>query len=256
LIKRSGSAPKQWWRTVKLVIGFEGTRYEGWQSQKKDRTIQEIFEKILAKILKEKTHLASSSRTDSGVHALGLVAHFKTKNPLADPKIKHALNFYLPRDILVHSAKTVPDSFHARFGAKSKRYRYDIWNNPTRPLFEAPFVLWYPHRLRIALMRKAASYVKGRHDFSAFKDRGDEKENSVRMIKRIVIKKNKELIRVEIEADGFLRHMIRVIIGTLIDVGRGKISPQRVKSILHSKDRSKAGPTAKALGLTLIRVKY
>ena len=253
---RTASPLTHLWRTVKLVIGFEGTRYEGWQSQKKDRTIQEVFEKILARILKEKTHLASSSRTDSGVHALGLVAHFKTKNPLSDPKIKHALNFYLPRDILVYSAKTVPDSFHARFHAKSKRYRYDIWNSPTRPLFEAPFVLWYPHRLHIALMRKAVSYLKGRQDFSAFKDRGDEKESSVRTIKRIVIKKNRELIRIEIEADGFLRHMIRIITGTLIDVGREKISPQRVKSILHSKERSKAGPTAKALGLTLVEVKY
>lgn len=243
-------------RTVKLLIGFIGTRYEGWQSQKKDRTIQEVFEKILAKILKEKTHLASSSRTDSGVHALGLVAHFKTKNPLSDSKIKHALNFYLPRDILVHSAKTVPDSFHARFHAKSKLYRYDIWNSPTRPLFETPFVLWYPHGLSVDLMRQAASYLKGRQDLSAFKDRGDEKENSVRTVKRIVIKKNKELIRIEIEADGFLRHMIRIIVGTLIDVGRGKIPPQKVKSILHSKNRSAAGPTAKALGLTLVRVRY
>lgn len=253
---RAASPLTHLWRTVKLVIGFEGTRYEGWQSQRKDRTIQEVFEKILARILKEKTHLASSSRTDSGVHALGLVAHFKTKNSLSDHKIKHALNFYLPRDILVHSAKTVPNSFHARFHAKSKRYRYDIWNSPTRPLFEAPFVLWYPHGLSLALMRQAASYLKDRHDFIAFKDRGDEKENSVRTIKRIVIKKNKELIRIEIEADGFLRHMIRIIVGTLIEVGRGKISPRKVKNILHSKDRSQAGPTAKAQGLTLVRVRY
>ena len=244
------------WRTVKLTIGFIGTRYEGWQSQKKDRTIQEVFEKILARILKEKTHLVSSSRTDSGVHALGLVTHFKTKSQLPDTKIKHALNYYLPRDILVSSAKTVPGAFHARFQAKSKLYRYDIWNSATRPLFQAPFVLWYPHSLDIALMRRAVSYLKGKHDFSAFRDRGDEEENAARTVKRLTIKKQKELIRIEIEGDGFLRHMIRIIVGTLIEVGRKKIPPQKLKEILLSKHRSHAGPTAKALGLTLVRVRY
>lgn len=245
-------------RTVKLIIGFEGTRYEGWQSQRKnDKTLQEIFEKILKKVLKEKTSVISSSRTDSGVHALGLVAHFKTQNPLPDEKIKNALNFYLPRDVVVHSAQTISDGFHARFQAKSKIYRYQIWNHDTRPLFERPFVLWHPEPLDISQMKKGAAHLVGRHDFSAFRFAGGEDErNPARTLKKISIRKEKHLILMDIEADGFLRHMVRIIVGTLMEVGRGKMAPTGVRVALQSKDRTKAGPTAKALGLTLVQVKY
>ncbi len=243
-------------RTVRLTIGFQGTRYEGWQSQKKGNTVQEIFEKYLQKILKEKTDLISSSRTDSGVHALGLVAHFSTSSKLPDQKIKHALNFYLPRDIVVHSTQTATHRFHARYHARSKIYRYDIYNKKTRPLFEAPYVLWHPDFLDVRAMSKAAVYLKGKHDFSTFHDKGDDKKSSVRTIKRLTIRRTKGLIRIEIEADGFLRHMVRVIAGTLIEVGRKKIAPEKVKDILHSKDRSQAGPTAKPHGLMLVKVKY
>ena len=243
-------------RTVRLVIGFQGTRYEGWQSQKKGNTVQEIFEKHLKKILKEDTCLISSSRTDSGVHALGLAAHFRTSSKLPDPKIKQALNFYLPRDMVVYSAKTVLQGFHARYHAKSKVYRYEIWNQSTRPLFEAPFVLWVPRALSAALMKKAAAHIKGRHDFSAFHDKGDDKKSFIRTVKRLSVKKTKGILCVEIEANGFLRHMVRVIVGTLIEVGRKRLVPHKIQEILHSKDRSKAGPTAKAHGLTLIKVRY
>jgi tRNA pseudouridine38-40 synthase len=243
-------------RTVKLVIGFQGTRYEGWQSQKKGNTVQEIFEKFLKKILKEETDLISSSRTDSGVHALGLVAHFKTKSALPDQRIKEALNFYLPKDILVHSAKTMPADFHARYHAKSKLYRYDIWNRPTRPLFESPFVLWYPYPLDVKRMKEAAVHFKGKHDFSSLQDKGDEKKNFVRTIKRLSIRKEIGVIRIEVEADGYLRHMVRVLVGTLMEAGRKKISPKNISQILRSKDRSQAGPTAKPHGLMLVKVKY
>lgn len=243
-------------RVVKLVLGFQGTRYEGWQSQKKGNTVQEILEKLLKKILREDVDLISSSRTDSGVHALGLVAHFKTKSILPDAKIKKALNYYLPKDILVHSARTMPESFHARYHAKSKIYRYVIWNQPTRPLFEAPFVLWHPWPLDLKRMRQAARFIKGRRDFSAFQDKGDEKKNFVRNVKRLTVKKEKGVIRIEIEADGFLRHMVRVIAGTLLEAGRKKLAPKDVPQILRSKDRSKAGPTAKPHGLMLVKVMY
>ena len=243
-------------RVIRLLIGFIGTNYKGWQNQKKGNTIQEIFEKHLKRILKEKVSLISSSRTDSGVHALGLVAHFQTGSKLSDPKIKQALNFYLPRDIVVYSAKTVSRGFHARYHAKSKVYRYDIWNKPTRPLFEAPFVLWRPRILSVPLMKKAAALIKGRHDFSAFHDKGDDKKNFVRTVKRLSVHKTRGIVRIEIEADGFLRHMVRVIVGTLIEVGRERVAPQKIKDIFQSRDRSKAGPTAKAHGLTLVKVKY
>ena len=243
-------------RTVRLLIGFEGTRYEGWQSQRKDRTIQEAFEKILHRLFKEKTDLISSSRTDSGVHALGLVAHFRTGSRLPDRKIKDALNFYLPKDILVRSAKTVDGRFHARYSAKSKIYRYDIWRSTTRPLREAPYALWHPGPLDLDRMRKAARYLLGTHDFSAFQDGGENGKGTVRTLKAIRILKKTPLIRVEVEGNGFLRHMVRVLVGTLIEVGRKRLLPGKVPGILSSKKRANAGPTAKSHGLTLVKVLY
>lgn len=252
-------------RTIRLVIAFDGTRYEGWQSQRKDtsagqgqsKTIQEVFEKILLKILRKPTGLVSSSRTDSGVHAEGLVAHFKTRSRLSDAQLKKAINFYLPKDILVHSAKTMRVGFHARYDARSKIYRYRVWNSTTRPLFEAPYVLWHPRALDTALMKRAARCLIGRYDFGAFYDAGgDERSSLVRTLKHLRIKKIGHLIEIEIEADGFLRHMVRVIVGTLIEVGRRKIPPGRVREILDSKNRKNAGPTAKPQGLMLVKVNY
>jgi len=243
-------------RTVKLVIGFDGTRYEGWQSQKKGKTLQELFEKILEKILSEKTSLISSSRTDSGVHALGLVAHLKTKNRLPDQKLKDALNFYLPRDVVVFSAKTVKDGFHARYSAKSKLYRYDILTGSTRPLFEASRVLWHPRPLNVKDMRLAARHFIGKHDFCAFRNGDDEQKSTVRTVKRLTIHQSGGLVRIAIEADGFLRNMVRVIVGTLMDVGLRRLEPSSIPGILDSKNRKKAGPTAKAHGLTLMKVTY
>ena len=243
-------------RVIKLVIGFEGTRYGGWQSQKNGKTVQETFEKILLKILKERTHLTGSSRTDSGVHALGFAASFKTKSKLPDKSLKNALNYYLPRDIVVYSAKTQARDFHARFDAKSKIYEYKIWNSPTRPLFEAPTVLWYPHLLDPALMKKAARALLGRHDFSAFQDKSGDERNPVRRLTRLYIRKEGALIRITVQGDGFLNHMVRIIAGTLIEAGRGKLKPEKVAQILRSRDRSQAGPTAKAMGLTLLKVNY
>ncbi len=243
-------------RTVRLLIGYQGTRYEGWQSQKKGKTLQELFESLLEKILKHKTSLISSSRTDSGVHARGLVAHFQTANPLPDSRLKAALNFYLPPDAVVLSAKTVSDKFHARYSARSKVYTYDIWLSRTRPVFEAPYVLWHPHRLDLAQMRKAARFFPGKHDFSSFKDGDDEKKTNVRHIKSLSIRKTGPRLRIRIEADGYLKHMVRIIVGTLIEVGRGKLPATAIPDILRAKDRRKAGPTAKSHGLTLVSVRY
>lgn len=253
---RTVGVPTLQWRTVKLVIGFQGTHYEGWQSQKKGSAIQEVFERILTRIFKGKTLIIGSSRTDSGVHARGFVAHFRTQSRLSDAEIKTALNFYLPKDILTLSAKTAHSDFHARTHAKSKVYQYDIWNSRTRPLFEEPFVLWHPQKLEVRLMQKAARYLIGRHDFGAFKDKGGETQSSVRTVKKLTLRKSKEKISVAIEADGFLMHMVRVIVGTLIEAGRKRIRPEQVKMILHSKNRSKAGPTVRPQGLSLIRVRY
>jgi tRNA pseudouridine38-40 synthase len=243
-------------RVVKLVIGFDGTRYEGWQSQRKNKTIQETFQQILARVLNEPVHVTGSSRTDSGVHAKALVAHFKTRSDLPDHKIKSALNFYLPRDILVYSARTVSGDFHARFHAKSKIYEYAVWNAKDRPLFEAPYVWWCPYHLNVSRMKTAAKYFFGKHDFSAFRDGGADGRNSIRTISRISIKKKGAILRIRVEGDGFLRHMVRVLVGTLIEVGRGRLEPAQIPRILASKDRKNAGPTAQACGLTLTKVSY
>lgn len=244
-------------RTVKIVLGFQGTRYEGWQSQRNGKTLQEVFEKVLTRLFGKETPIVGSSRTDSGVHALAFVAHFKTQSKLPDDKIKQALNYYLPPDIVVFSAKAVGAKFHARFSAKHKLYRYSIWNDPTRPLFEAPFVLWYPKKLSVPKMKKAARALVGRHDFSAFCDKGgDERHSYVRRVRSLKVSRDKKLIHIDISANGFLRHMVRIIAGTLLEVGRGKMKPESVRLALQSKDRAQAGPTAKALGLTLIRVTY
>src|SRR3989338_5526102 len=243
------------WRTVKLTIAFDGTRYEGWQSQRTGKTLQEVFEKILAQLFKVPTPIIGSSRTDSGVHAEGFVAHFKTKSRLTDQAIQKALNFYLPKDIVVLSAGTVRPDFHARFDAKSKIYRYTILTRKTRPIFEAPYVLWHPYPLNVMLMKQAAGTLKGRHDFRAFSNKDVEK-STVRTIKKISVARRKDRITVTLEADGFLKQMVRVIIGTLLEVGSGKMAPQKITQILKSKDRNQAGPTARPHGLTLVKVTY
>lgn len=246
-------------RTIRLVIAFDGSRYSGWQSQKKlskKPTIQEIFEEKLQKLFGEKITLHGSSRTDSGVHAHGLVAHFKASKPIPDAVIARALNYHLPKDIGVRSAKTVPDNFHARFQAKSKIYEYRIWNHRVRPVFEAPFMLHVPQTLNIKDMRKAARYLVGKHDFSAFKDAKDELDSHVRTIKSLKISKSRTVVRIRIQADGFLTHMVRIIVGTLLDAGKGRIKPDTVREILKSRDRRRAGQTIPPQGLHLLRVIY
>ncbi len=244
-------------RTVRLLIAFQGTRYDGWQSQLTGKTLQEVFEKQLARILTVKTNLTSSSRTDSGVHARGMVAHFKTKSTLPDSKLRAALNYYLPEDVLVLSAKTMADDFHARYHAKSKIYEYLIWNSRTRPLYDlAPYCLWYGGSLDVTKMRKAARVLIGKHDFSAFRDSGDEEKDPVRTLYSIVIRKTGPKVSIRVRGNGFLRHMVRILVGTLIQTGRGKATPESVRIALHSKNRKLSGPTSKALGLTLLKVQY
>ena len=244
-------------RTVKLTIAFEGTRYLGWQSQRNGKTVQEFLEAQLARILKEKVALHGSSRTDAGVHAKGLVAHFKTKSGLTDAKIKDALNFYLPKDIVVLASRTASDAFHARFSAKSKTYQYEIWNHRTRPVYDkAPYVLWVTQRLNVNLMRKAARVLVGRHDFNAFRDSGEEERRTVRHIKSLTLSTSGPSIKLRVTADGFLKHMIRVLTGTLVEVGRGRLSIKDIETVVKSKDRKKAGPTLKPQGLTLLKVRY
>lgn len=242
--------------TYKIVVAYQGTRYEGWQSQRKGNTVQEHIEKALSRIASARVTVLGCSRTDSGVHAEGLVAHFKAELTLTPTRLKQALNHILPPDIQVRRVSIAPSGFHARYGARSKVYRYQIWTGRDKPLFEAPYWLWYHGRLDVMAMRKAARYLVGRHDFAAFKDAGDDKKDTTRTVKALRIHKDGQKVVIRIEGDGFLTHMVRIIVGTLIDVGRGRKFSGDVQRILVSKDRRQAGSTSKALGLFLEKVRY
>jgi tRNA pseudouridine38-40 synthase len=246
-------------RNLRLTIQYEGTDYNGWQRQKNTpRTIQEIIEDTLKKLLREKVTLIAAGRTDSGVHAQAQVANFKTKSCFAPRKLRQALNSLLPEDIKVTAINQAPLDFHSRYDAKGKTYRYTILNRPYSDVFSRRFVYHYPPgALDVRAMQRSAAMLVGEHDFSSFKITGDSRsKNGVRQIKKLRIAKKGGLIVIEITGTGFLHKMVRGIIGTLIEVGRGKLSLAAMKKILRAKSRKAAGPTAPASGLCLVKVRY
>ncbi len=243
-------------RNLRLIIEYDGTNYHGWQRQKEALTIQGEIEDTIHSISGERVKLVSSGRTDTGVHALGQVANFHTKSSLDAISWQRALNSRLPHDISIKKADFVPLEFHSRYSAKSKVYRYVILDQSLPSVFYRNYAwhIYYP--LNIKKMRRGMEYLKGTHDFSSFQASSCTSKNPVRTIKYIEIEKRMNFITIIIEADGFLHHMVRNIIGTLIEVGRGKIEPKDIKRILELKDRKKAGPTAPPQGLYLVEVKY
>lgn len=253
-------------RNILLKIEYIGTNYRGWQTQKKNKpkknsktelvTIQETIEKILRRILQEDISLICSGRTDAGVHAKEQCVNFKTNSEISLNKLKKALNSLLPNDIIIKSAKRVRANFHARYDAKSKIYRYLILNRGHGSVFMRETALHLYRPLAIEPMRRAAKILKGRHDFKSFQATDKVEKNSIRTIKAISVKKRGNLIMIDIEADGFLWNMVRNIVGTLLEIGRGKIKEASIKKILRAKMRKYAGPTAPARGLCLLRVVY
>jgi tRNA pseudouridine38-40 synthase len=243
-------------RNIKLIIEYDGSRYHGWQSQSNAITIQDILEKSIKKLTGEECSIIGSGRTDVGVHALGQVANFTTTSTIPAEKFSYALNTTLPEDIVVKSSQEVDLNFHSRFSAKSKRYSYYIFNS-TFPSALLRNRVWHvPYSIDVALMGKAALFLKGTHDFSAFRAAGSTAKTSVRTISDILVSSNKNIIEISILGDGFLYNMVRIIAGTLIEVGRGKINAGDIPSILESRDRRKAGITAPAHGLYLVEVFY
>lgn len=256
-------------RNIKLIIEYEGTNYCGWQIQRKPRkiqrvkgsksqrkTIQEELEKALRQLLQEKVKVIGSGRTDSGVHALGQVANFRTKTRLKCKNIQQGLNTILPEDIRIRDAEAAPPNFHARFLAKSKLYRYTI----TNASFVSPHLRHFSYLVKFPLnvqkMRQGASYLLGKHDFRSFQAKDKRVSSSVRTIRKLDIYKRKDQIFLDIEADGFLYRMVRNIAGTLLEIGRGRLKAEDVREILRAKDRAYAGPCAVARGLCLVRVNY
>ncbi len=245
-------------RNIKLTLQYDGTDYFGWQRQKNThRTIAEILENILSKILREKVKLIAAGRTDTGVHARGQVANFITGSQMALIRIHQSLNALLPKDIRVIKVELALADFHSRYSAKLKTYRYTILNRKIQDVFLRRFVYHYPlAKLDVAAMRKAASFLVGSHDFVSFKRTDKKIKPTVRELKEIKISRKGDIIYIDVFAQSFLYHMVRNIAGTLIEIGKGKFPPESLKKILQSKDRKTAGPTALACGLCLMKVKY
>ncbi|HWX19779.1 MAG TPA: tRNA pseudouridine(38-40) synthase TruA [Candidatus Binatia bacterium] len=244
----------------KLTISYDGTGYEGWQVQKIGTGVQQKVEEALAKLFPSRPRLHSSSRTDTGVHALGMVAHFEVPRPesrMTPRKLALALNAWLPEDVRVFSAARARKDFHARFDATGKQYRYFVWNHTAmNPLLR--HTAWQvPRPLDVAAMRRAAPLFAGKHDFQSFAaSSGYARESTVRTLSRFDLKRNGPLLTFIIEGDGFLYKMCRGIVGTLVQVGQGKIPAQAIKPMLARKDRRAAGMSAPAHGLVLWKVFY
>ena len=244
-------------RNIKLLIEYDGTNYQGWQVQPRDPTIQGTLEEKLRLLTREPIQVFGSGRTDSGVHALAQVAHFKTQSQMNIGSIQRALNSLLPPDIVIQKIEEVDEGFHARRHSKSKIYEYRILNRSLRSAFHLGYVWHIPQKLDLMEMKKATTHLIGEHDFSAFRTVGSPTRTTVRRVIRAEWKRGRDgLVRFEIEANGFLKQMVRSIIGTLVEIGKGKLDAAEFRKILDSKDRKKAGPTAPAQGLFLKEVKY
>ena len=241
-------------RVIRLTVGYDGTDFCGWQRQPGDRTVQGELEKALAKLAGKRIPVVGAGRTDAGVHAQGQVASFRSELRLEDGELLRALNALLPGDVRVSSVRTAPASFDARKSARSKIYRYRIVNAPQVSPFLFRYVLHWPGPLDIKRMTETARLFKRRADFTAFSS--NRLLRPVRRVMRSEFKKNGREIIYTIEADGFLRYMVRTIVGTLLEVGRGKIEPRTVEDLFSGKKRSLASPTAPAKGLCLVKVVY
>jgi len=244
----------------KLRIAYDGTQYEGWQVQKIGTGVQEKLEAALAELFPCHPRVHSSSRTDTGVHALGMVAHFEVPRAecrMTPRKLALALNAWLPEDIRVLAASRAKKDFHARFDATGKQYRYFMWNHAAmNPLIR--HTTWHvPRPLDLRAMRIAAPFFVGKHDFQSFAaNPGYTKETTVRTLTRCDIRQSGRLLTLIIEGEGFLYKMCRGIVGTLVQVGLGKFAPEEIKQMLAQKDRRVAGMTAPARGLVLWKVSY
>ena len=243
-------------RNLRLDICYDGTRYRGWQRLPgKDDTIQGKIETALSRILEEPIEISGSGRTDAGVHARGQVANFHCSSVMTAPEILENLRRYLPEDIGIYSCRDVSERFHARLNAKEKTYCYRIWNSEAPCVFERRFVTVMPEKMDIAAMNQAARYLLGQHDFAAFCGNAKMKKSTVRYIRSITVEQMGEEIRIQVTGNGFLHNMVRIIVGTLVEVGRGDRSADSIPGLFAGK-RSEAGFLAPPQGLCLMEVYY
>lgn len=243
-------------KRVMLTVAYDGTNYCGWQIQSNGNTIEAELNKHLSELLGEKIKVSGASRTDTGVHALGNLAVFDTNARMPGEKIAYALNQRLPEDIKIQNSKEVTEGFHPRFVPTKKTYEYRIYNSE----FPCPMERLYAHftysPMDVEAMKQAAAYFVGEHDFKSFCAKGAQTETTVRTIYECSVIKRENVISIQISGNGFLYNMVRIIAGTLMEVGTGRRHPESIPAILTARDRAKAGATAPARGLTLIRYDF
>jgi tRNA pseudouridine38-40 synthase len=243
-------------RNVCLIVSYDGTNYHGWQRQPNAQTVEETLKGAVERILDHEVRLIGGARTDTGVHAMGQVVNFVTGKTISHNNLCRGLNSMLPRDIRIRSASDVDEGFHSRYSARSKVYVYCILNQVYNSPFLTRYVLHDSQPFDISAMRRALRIVLGEHDFSSFKKKDEFYRNPVREVKRATAATKGRMIYVIIEATGFLRYMVRNMVGTLLLVGHGRMDEEEFQAVLESRDREKAGPTAPAHGLFLRQIRY
>ena len=244
-------------RNFKIVLQYDGTRYQGWQRQvSTDNTIQGKIEALLSKMCDAPVEIQGAGRTDAGVHAYGQVANFHIDTDKTSQEVMDYMNAYLPEDISVIQCEEKSERFHARLNAKGKIYRYCIWNSDRKPVFRRKYVHQVPGKLDMDAMKKAASLLLGTHDYQSFTSTKRGKKSTVRTVDFIDMERVGEEIVFTFKGNGFLYHMVRIIMGTLIETGLGIRKPEDISGVLEAKDRSKAGHLVPGNGLTLVEVFY
>ena len=243
-------------RTILLNVEYEGTAYAGWQSQTNGLAVQDVVEAALTQILKQKVRIHSSGRTDAGVHARGMAAHFRTESDIPLSAFREGANRFLPRDVVIRDVREMPENFHARYSAKGKWYRYTIYLGEMRsPLSER--TAWHLRGdLDLELMRVAAQFLIGKHDFHVFRTSGCVAKTSLRDIYQVDIAASHDLVYIDVKGSGFLRNMVRMMVGTLVEVGQGKRPAEDLRKLLLAEVGVICGPTAPAHGLCLQEVWY
>ena len=243
-------------RNIKLTIEYDGKDFNGWQKQPNKLNIQGEIERAIENITGEKVELIASGRTDAGVHAMGQVANFKTSSNISIEKIPIAINSQVKNSIRIQNAEEVDEKFHSRYNCKKKTYRYVIDNSKYGSAIYRNISYHIPMKLNVDEMKKAIKYFEGEHDFKAFKSSGTSSKSSVRTIYSANIVTEGTNIGIDLTGNGFLYNMVRIIVGTLVDVGLGKIKAEDIPKIIESKDRTKAGKTLPPQGLMLLSVEY
>ena len=243
-------------KRVGIVVAYDGTNYSGWQIQPNGVTIQGVLNETLSRLLGEEIEVMGASRTDAGVHALGNVAVFDTHARMPAEKISFALNQFLPEDIRIQLSEEVEPDFHPRYCDSEKTYEYRILNRTFPVPTERLYSYFYHYHLDVEKMREATSYLIGQHDFASFCGSGAQVKSTIRTITSMSVDRDGDIITIRISGTGFLYNMVRIIAGTLIEIGNEQYPPERMKEILDACDREAAGPTAPAKGLTLIGIRY